>query len=115
MAVTMQDVRRALDPDEVNYEAAASLGAEALPHLATLIAESEAGLAAKAAYLAGRLSVPESADVVAVAASSQDVRVRAAAASASAFLPPERASGILTRLILDGDVSVQKLAARSIP
>jgi HEAT repeat protein len=111
----MQQVRLALDPDEVNYEAAATLGPDALPHLAVLVAGDDPGLASKAAYLAGRLSHPGSADVVARAADSPDVRVREAAAAAARFLPPDRASGILARLVLDADIGVQKLAARSIP
>jgi hypothetical protein len=111
----MQQVRRALDPDEVDYEAAAALGPEALPHLAVLVTGDDPGLASKAAYLAGRISHPASADVVARAADSLDARVREAAASATRFLPPDRASTILAQLVLDPDVSVQKLAARSIP
>ncbi len=115
MPVTMKDVRTALDPDEVDYAAARRLGPEALPHLAVLVREAEPGLAAKAAYLAGTLQGAQSEEIVALAASSGDARVRVAAATAAGLLAPESASRVLTRLVVDSDAGVQKLALRSVP
>ena len=52
MAVDMEQVRAALEPEEPDYpRAAKSLGADALPHLERIITGDQTGLAAKAAYL----------------------------------------------------------------
>lgn len=115
MPVTMADVRRALDPDEVDYDTASQLGPEALSHLKALVEAGDPGLAAKAAYLAGRIQDGGSEEVVAVAAASGDARVRVAAASAASMLAPEAASRVLADLVLDGDTGVQKHALRSVP
>lgn len=114
MSVTMEDVRAALDPDEVDYPEASRLGPDALPHLLTLVREAEPGLAAKAAYLAGAIESDQSEGVVAAAAVNDDARVRVAAAQAAAMLPPESASRVLGNLMLDDDQGVQKLALRSV-
>ncbi|WP_026551743.1 HEAT repeat domain-containing protein [Arthrobacter sp. H20] len=114
MSVTMEDVRRALDPDEVDYPEASRLGPDALPHLMTLVQEAEPGLAAKAAYLAGAIEGEQSADIVAAAATNGDARVRVAAAQAAALLPPSSASRVLGSLMLDDDQGVQKVALRSV-
>lgn len=53
MPIVMDQVLNQLDRDEPNYLQAARLGAEALPHLITLIQGQNVGLAAKAASLAG--------------------------------------------------------------
>ncbi|MBG6190532.1 HEAT repeat protein [Arthrobacter sp. CAN_A212] len=114
MSVTMEEVRAALDPDEVDYPEASRLGPEALPHLLTLVREAEPGLAAKAAYLAGAIDSAQSEEVVAAAAANDDARVRVAAAEAAAMLPPESASRVLGSLMLDDDQGVQKLSLRSV-
>jgi HEAT repeat protein len=115
VSVTMADVRGALDPDEVDYAFAAQLGPDALPHLMALVEGADPGLAAKAAYLAGKIRGTASEAVVAAAAASDDARVRVAAASAASMLAPEAASRVLTGLVLDADTGVQKLALRSVP
>lgn len=114
MNVTMDDVRRALDPDEVDYAAASRLGPGALPYLLELVKGADPGLAAKAAYLAAVVEGELSEQVVTVAAASADVRVRVAAAHAAAMLAPEPASRVLETLLLDDDAGVQKLALRSV-
>ena len=115
MPVTMKQVRAALDPDEVDYAAAARLGPDAFPHLETLVAGDDPGLAAKAAYLAGRIRDERSAGVLERAAANRDARVRVAAAAAARDLPADAASRILTNLVLDADAGVQKLALGSVP
>ena len=55
MAVTLDEVRAALDPEEPNYRKAQEFGPEALPHLSTLVEEGNPLLAAKATYLASLL------------------------------------------------------------
>jgi HEAT repeat protein len=94
MAVTMEQVRKALDPEEPDYAKAAKLGPEALPHLAKLIAGKDPGLASKAASLAGMIGGEKAAPVLEKAAASKDVRVP---------------------LVADDDVGVQKVALRSVP
>jgi len=115
MPVSMADVRRALDPDEVDYEAAAALGADALPHLQELVESGDPGIAAKAAYLAGRINASGSEAVVALAATHGDARVRASAASAAGHLDDDATDRVIADLVLDDDAGVQKLALRSVP
>jgi len=115
MPVSMTDVRRALDPDEVDYPAAAALGEEALPHLRTLVETGDPGIAAKAAYLAGLINGGPSESIVALAASHADARVRASAASAASHLDDQATERVLTDLVLDEDAGVQKLALSSVP
>lgn len=114
MNVTMDDVLRVLDPDEVDYAAASELGPAALPFLMTLVQGDDPGMAAKAAYLAGVLEGELSEQVVTAAAVSDDARVRVAAAHAASMLAPAPASRVLGVLLLDPDAGVQKLALRSV-
>ncbi|TFD45171.1 hypothetical protein E3T55_19310 [Cryobacterium frigoriphilum] len=115
MPVTMRDVRAVLDPDEVDYSAGARLGPEAFDYLLALVRDTDPGLAAKAAYLAGVIRGERSEEVVAAAAASEDALVRVAAASAAALLAPASASRVLNDLVVDQDSGVQKLALRSVP
>jgi HEAT repeat protein len=115
MPVTMEQVRAALDPEEPDYEKAAKLGPEALPHLDKLISRKDPHLASKAASLAGMIQDERAARVVEKASKHDDVRVRVAAAYSAQFLPPEDASRILTAALSDKDVGVQKVALRSVP
>ena len=115
MPVTMKQVRAALDPEEPDYEKAAKLGPEALPHLEKLIARKDPNLASKAASLAGMIKDERAARVVEKAAKHEDVRVRVAAVYSAQFLPPEDASRVLTAALSDKDVGVQKVALKSVP
>jgi HEAT repeat protein len=113
MAVSMEDVRRVLDPEEPNYEAAAKLGTEALPHLQALVAGKDSMLASKAAYAASMLQGAAGEDVVRTAARSHDLVVRVAAAAAARNLPPEAASDVLAELVDDEDPGISKVARAS--
>ena len=116
MAVTMDQVKAALYPEEPDYpKAARQLGAEALPHLDEIVGGSDTLLAAKAAYLAGLIGGDASAPVVAKAARSGQVTVRIAAAAAAAHLPAEHSDAVLLQLVDDADRGVQKVALRSVP
>ena len=115
MPTTMEQVRKALDPEEPDYAKAVKLGPDALPHLAKLIGGKDAGLASKAASLAGMIPGERAVAVVQKAANSKDARVRVAAAHSAQHLAPEAASGILLGLVTDADVGVQKVALRSVP
>ena len=115
MPVTMKQVRAALDPEEPDYAKAAKLGPQALPHLEKLIARDDPGLASKAASLAGMIGDEKAARVLEKAARHRDVRVRVAAAHSAQHLPAPDASRILSRLMADKDVGVQKVALKAVP
>jgi len=113
MAVTMAQVRAALDPEETNYERAKALGPEALPHLEVLIKTADPMLASKAAYLAGLLAAPGSARVVAQAAASDEPTVRVAAAAAAKHLDDAETDEVLKPLLADADPGVRRMAKKS--
>ncbi len=116
MAITIEEVRSALEPEEPDYtKAAKNLGPEALTHLERLIAGDHPMLASKAAYLAGLIGTERSVEILERAARSSDVRIRIAAAAAARNLPPESASDVLLTLIDDSDIGVQKVALKSVP
>lgn len=110
MAVSMDDVRAALDPEEPNYEEAAQLGSEALPHLKVLVNSGDSMLASKAAYLASLIEDDRAAEVVEDAARSSDPVVRVAAAAAAANLGAAASSNVLRELARDTDPGVRKVA-----
>jgi HEAT repeat protein len=115
MAVSMDDVRRVLDPEEPSYEAAARLGPEALPHLQALVEGDEPMLAAKATYAASVLDGASGEKVIRTAAQARDPIVRVAAAAAARNLPAESARGVLERLVDDDDAGIRKVARASAP
>jgi hypothetical protein len=115
MAVTMQNVRAALDPEEPDYEEAAKLGPEALPHLEVLVNSGDSMLASKATFLASLIKDAKSAEIVEMAARSDDPVVRVAAAAAATNLAASRASAVLLDLVTDPDPGVRKVARASVP
>jgi HEAT repeat protein len=111
---TIQDIRRELDKDELDYPAlAAAYGAAILPQLKALVVEDVPRLASKAAYLAGLLAGETSHEIVALAAHSRHDVVRVSAASAAASLPAHHAVEIATTLLRDADPGVRVRAAKS--
>ena len=115
MAVSMDDVRAALDPEEPDYPKAAQLGPEALPHLEVLVNSGDTMLASKAAYLASLIKDAKAADIVGTAARSDDPAVRVAAAAAASNLAASGASAVLVDLVGDPDPGVRKVARASVP
>jgi hypothetical protein len=115
MAVTMKQVRATLDPEEPDYDQVAKLGSGALPHLEALVNSGDTMLASKAAYAAGLIKSPKSAEVVDMAAQSDDPAVRVAAAAAASNLPAKGASAVLSSLIGDPDPGVRKVARQAVP
>ena len=113
--VTMEDVRRGIDPDEPDYNrAAAELGPEALPFLAELAQSYDGMLASKAVSLAGMIGGEGAVAIIerAVDAAPPEIRVVAAAAAGRLGDPGEAA---LVRLLADGDVGVRKYAVGAVP
>ncbi|AFR47721.1 hypothetical protein [Gordonia sp. KTR9] len=115
MTVTMKDVRALLDPDEPDYNSAAALGTDALPHLAQLADGGDAMLASKATYAASLIGGEGADAVVHGAARNDDPVVRVAAAAASANLRARAANDILEALIADTDAGVRKIAQMAVP
>lgn len=113
--LSLADVRAALEPDELDYdEAASDLGPAALPLLEQLLAGADVGIATKATYLAGLMAADatrsirdQSNMVLQVAAGHGDPRVRIAAAAAAEFLGPELAEPLLKTLQADADAGVR--------
>lgn len=113
MAVTLQDVIRQLDREEPDYEQAAQLGPEALPHLRQLIQGGNPGLAAKAACLAGMMNSNESVALLELAARHNDPVVRVAAAASATGLTNMPAS-LAAAFLDDADPGVRKWGLRSL-
>jgi len=114
MPVTMEQVRQALEPDELNYHEAARLGPEAVPHLLALVRGPDPMLAAKATYLASLIRSADSVRVTEEAARHSDPVVRVAAASAARNLSGKDASAVLDRMLADPDLGVRKVALKSV-
>src|SRR5262245_24628667 len=95
----IQEIRRELDKDELDYPALASAYGEAsLPQLKAIVAEDVPRLASKAAYLAGLIAGETSHEIVALAARSRHNVVRVSAASVAASLPTHHAPEIVATL-----------------
>lgn len=115
MAVSINQVRAALLPEEPDYNKAAELGPEALPHLRALVRAPDVMLASKATYLASLIDHADAANVVKEAAQSGDAVVKVAAAAAAANLSGSDAAEVLVPLLSDADVGVRKTAVKSVP
>lgn len=113
MAVTLEQVRRLLMPDEPDYNTAARLGPQLLPHLRAIVNGPHKMLAQKAAYLAGLIDDDRSADVLADAAKSSSSAVRVAAASAARHLRRPGAVAVVSRLLNDSHTGVRKFAIKA--
>ena len=111
---TLDEVRRELDKDELNYpELAQRFGESVLPHLKALVTEDEPRIAPKAAYLAGLIAGQDSHEVVSIAAESRHDVTRVAAAAATAMLPVGTGVQIASQLLDDADAGVRVMAAKS--
>jgi len=113
MALSVDDVRVFLDPDEPDYERVRNLGPDALSALAQLVQGTDAMLASKAAYAAGVIGTPAAVTVLEHAARSAVPAVRVAAAAAVGELTPELGAGVLLELLADGDSGVRRQALSS--
>lgn len=116
MAVDLEQIRAAIEPEEPDYPGSAKLlGPDALPYLERIITGDHTGLAAKAAYLAGLIGTDKCASAMNKAAASGQAIVRMAAASAARHLPDEYRDSLVLQLVDDADAGVQKIAMRSAP
>jgi hypothetical protein len=116
MAVDMEQVKAALEPEEPDYPGSAkSLGPDGLPFLERIITGGSTSLAAKATYLAGLIGTEKCVPAMEKAAASGQAVVRIAAAAAAKHLPDQYRDAIVLQLVDDADVGVQKVALKSAP
>jgi HEAT repeat protein len=109
------ELRRALDKDELDYPAlAAEAGPGSIADLEALVAEDEPRIAPKAAYLASLIDAEGADRVVALATQSRHDVVRASAAAALGSLSPELAEPIAQRLLADPDVGIRARTVKSV-
>ncbi len=114
MAITMDDVRAGLMPDEPRYdELARTFGPDALVFLRDLAKSPDPLLAGKAVSLAAAIGGPEAAQVLRLGAAHADIGVRAATAYGVQRLDVKTAEPILEVLLDDQDPSVLKFAIRT--
>jgi hypothetical protein len=109
----MERVRALLDGDEPDYEQAAQLGEEALPHLIHLVEGADVALASKAAYLAAFINAPQSANITEKAAQSEQPVVRVAAAGALTHIRPAPVQ-LMATMLSDQDAGVRYWTLRAI-
>lgn len=115
MSIPIKDLRLALMADEFSYDILArEMGTAALPALAELATGPDVHLAARAIYLASLLEDPR-ANIIEVAARSEHVELRAAAAVAASKVAGPKSAVSARSLLNDTDASVRKLAARAVP
>ena len=115
MAISLQEVTAALMPEEPDYEQAAQLGPDALPHLATLVQTGDSMIASKAVYLASLIPDPRTQAILLEATRSGRPEVRVAAAAGARNLDAPAASDVLVAALSDGDSGVRKVALKSVP
>ena len=113
MPVTFEEVLNQLDREEPDYRQAATLGAEALPHLRKLIEGNDLGLAVKAACLAGYVNTDESTAVLALAAQHTEPEVRVAAAASARNLT-RVSTALATTSLDDPDPGVRKWVLKTL-
>jgi HEAT repeat protein len=114
MPITMRDVRKWLDAEEVEYTKAKRLGAAAIPFLMELVQGGDLGLASKATYLASLIDSEQSVAVLETAVSSNEPILRSAAASGIRNLPEAQAERILDQLKDDPDAGIRKVMLNSL-
>lgn len=114
MPITMNDVRKWLDADEVDYKKAKRLGSAAIPLLLELVQGGDMGLASKATYLASMIDSDQSAAVLETAATSKESILRVAAASGIRNLPEDQAEKVLDLLRNDPDAGIRKVVLKSV-
>src|SRR5262245_4113773 len=113
MPVTMEQVLAQLDKEEPDYEFAAQLGPEALPHLVRLVQGNDLGRASKAVCLASFINTEQSATVLNIAAKSPHPTLRSAAAISLSNLKDISAAPV-TSLLNDENVGVRKWTLKAL-
>jgi HEAT repeat protein len=115
MAITLDEVRANLQPEELDYPGAAErLGPEALPHLQQLAESPDVMIASKATYMASLIRGELAPRIIEAAGRRPEPAVRVAAATGLKNLHEHEAEPIVDRLLGDNDIGVRKMAVKSI-
>ena len=115
MAVTMDQVRDVLAPDEPAYGAARLLGQDAVHHLIELMRGPDEHFAVKAASLLGMIGGSAAAETLRRAASDPRLTVRIAVAATAHNLGPELAGELQLELLQSPEPVIRKVALESMP
>jgi len=108
---TMNQVRAALGPDEIEYnKVKKKLGKSALIHLTKLAKGSDESLASKAVYLASLISSEESEQILLKAATSKSLPVRIAAVTGVKNMPKKSYNKVLTEILKNRNKTVREIA-----
>ncbi len=111
---TYEQVRQILSMIEPTEEMYAQLDRDDLPHLQRLMQEPQPWRAARAINAASRLGTTAAQELVRSSAADPRREVRSAVATVAPKLPPALTSEVLEHLIDDSDLSVRKLAVKSV-
>jgi HEAT repeats len=111
---TYEQVRQilsAIEPDEEMYH---QISAEDLQHLQRMLHDPEPWRAARAIHAASRMGSVGAQAMVSGAVADTRREVRAAVAMAAQWLAPEASNALLEKLLDDEDLSIKKLAIKSV-
>ena len=114
MALNMPELRLRLSSIEGDPQMYVDLGPDEVPLLVELLNAEEAWIASRAVYPRTRIATPAAVDAIDEASASPRGEVRVAVAASANLLPVSAADQILTRLLADPDVGVQKYAIGSV-
>ena len=114
MALSIEQLRTLLDPDEPNYATMATLLApDDIPGLTTLVNGKDQMLASKAAYAMTLIPDASVLETVRAAANNPNPVVRIAFASGLRNLGEYDVDGVVTQLLEDEDPGVRKTATNT--
>jgi HEAT repeat protein len=114
MALTMNQLRTLLDPDEPNYtQIRALLQPDDVPNLEALATGPDLMLASKAAYALSLIGTLPARDALARLAAAGPLQVRIAVASGLPNLRGLDVSALVTHLLADPDFNVRKGAIKA--
>jgi HEAT repeat protein len=114
MAFTYEQVVAILSPDEPTQASVQTLDESAIPHLERMIASDNESLAVKAAFALAHTQSDKTPQILRTLVAHPKPVMRVAAASAASRLPLAEREEILTTLLDDPDLGVQKATLRSV-
>ena len=114
MPVTMEQVRKHLEPIEPDYVEAAMLGEESMPFLDQIASGNDSMLAPRAVHMASLIGGDHAVRIVRKATDSHDPVMRVQAAAVARYLPQEAAEDILLGALDDTDAGVRNFALKTV-
>jgi HEAT repeat protein len=112
---TLNQVRSILSDIEPSEKTFASLDPDDIPHLMTLLDDSEEWLAARAVHALSRLNDPRAHEGLNKAAADPRGAIRVAVATALPRLPAPVSERIMSAFLDDHDTGVRKFTLRALP